>query len=203
MRRTKEEALETRHAILVASRKLFVENGYATTTLEDIASAAGFTRGAVHWHFQNKAGVLKALREEETSPMQQLLGKLTIDTTLDPFAALDGTIRTFFGELTDQPEKRQLLRVMFQETLSAQPDTTDVEVGQSENDVMKMTCSILKYAEQRGLLARPWTPESAALAFQSLVKGIISSWLSGTAMFDLATEGVTATSNFLESLRKK
>ncbi|WP_165679178.1 TetR family transcriptional regulator, partial [Metapseudomonas otitidis] len=55
MRRTKEEAEKTRADILAAAELLFLENGVAHTSLEQIARAAGVTRGAVYWHFQNKA----------------------------------------------------------------------------------------------------------------------------------------------------
>ena len=49
MRRTKAEAAETRCSILVAAEKLFFEKGVATSTLDEIATAAGVTRGAIYW----------------------------------------------------------------------------------------------------------------------------------------------------------
>ena len=46
MRRTKEQAEQTRTAILAAAELLFLEKGVAHSTLEQIAKAAGVTRGA-------------------------------------------------------------------------------------------------------------------------------------------------------------
>ena len=51
MRRTKEQAEQTRVAILEAAERLFLEKGVAQCSLEQIARAAGVTRGAVYWHF--------------------------------------------------------------------------------------------------------------------------------------------------------
>src|SRR5690606_12983243 len=55
MRRTKEQAEQTRASILAAAEQLFLEKGVAHSTLDQIARAAGVTRGAVYWHFENKA----------------------------------------------------------------------------------------------------------------------------------------------------
>ena len=54
MRRTKEEAEETKQKIIDAAVELFETRGYAATHIEDIAEKMGMTRGAVYWHFKNK-----------------------------------------------------------------------------------------------------------------------------------------------------
>jgi len=47
--------------LLHAALKLFVSQGYRSTTLEQIAGEAGLTKGAVYFYFGNKASVLVAL----------------------------------------------------------------------------------------------------------------------------------------------
>lgn len=54
MRRTRQEAEETRHRILEAAVELFEARGYSATRIQDIADMTGLTRGAVYWHFKNK-----------------------------------------------------------------------------------------------------------------------------------------------------
>lgn len=54
MRRTKEEAEETKKKIVDAAVELFEVNGYEATRIEDVAEKAGLTRGAVYWHFKSK-----------------------------------------------------------------------------------------------------------------------------------------------------
>jgi len=54
VRRTREEAEETRKAIAEAALRLFAQSGYAATGVDAVAKAAGVTRGAVHFHFANK-----------------------------------------------------------------------------------------------------------------------------------------------------
>jgi AcrR family transcriptional regulator len=87
-RKTKEEAQETYDGILQAAVNVFYEKGVRTSTLDDIARAAGVTRGAIYWHFKNKMDLFTALHDRmhhdftdrvmaiqntpNQSPMQQL-----------------------------------------------------------------------------------------------------------------------------------
>jgi TetR/AcrR family acrAB operon transcriptional repressor len=54
MRRTRQEAEETRRRILDAAVELFETRGFSATRIQDIADRTGLTRGAVYWHFKNK-----------------------------------------------------------------------------------------------------------------------------------------------------
>lgn len=65
-RKTKEEALETRNRILEAAVEVFLEKGVSQAGLEVIAEKAGVTRGAVYWHFKNKADIFEALQDRST-----------------------------------------------------------------------------------------------------------------------------------------
>lgn len=62
-RKTKEEALATRELLLDTAEAMFLQRGLARTSLNDIALAAGLTRGAVYWHFEDKAALYNALMD--------------------------------------------------------------------------------------------------------------------------------------------
>lgn len=57
------QALETRRLIVRAAERLFLEQGYAVTTIEAIAAEAGVAGSTVYAIFKNKRGILGALRE--------------------------------------------------------------------------------------------------------------------------------------------
>ena len=63
-RKTKQETELTRRRILDVALDVFAEKGYSRTSLQEIADRAGFTRGAVYWHFKNKADLLAALGKD-------------------------------------------------------------------------------------------------------------------------------------------
>ncbi len=59
--RRRQQAQQNRHAILAAARTRFLAQGYAATTIAEIARDAGVSVETVYKAFATKAGVLKAL----------------------------------------------------------------------------------------------------------------------------------------------
>jgi AcrR family transcriptional regulator len=51
----------TREAIVSAAMKLFSERGFGSTTIAEIARAAGITKGAIYWHFDSKDSLFSAI----------------------------------------------------------------------------------------------------------------------------------------------
>jgi AcrR family transcriptional regulator len=54
---------ERRDDLMNAAQKLFLENGIAATTIDQITSAANVAKGTFYLHFRSKEDVLGALRE--------------------------------------------------------------------------------------------------------------------------------------------
>ena len=75
--RRQEQAGENRRAILDAARRMFLERGYAATTVSAIAAAAGVSVETVYKAFGNKPGLVKAVvdvaivGDDEPVPMLQ------------------------------------------------------------------------------------------------------------------------------------
>ena len=55
---------ETRALLVSAGLELFAERGFEIATLDDVALAAGFTKGAIYRHFPSKGAFLLALFEQ-------------------------------------------------------------------------------------------------------------------------------------------
>jgi AcrR family transcriptional regulator len=75
--RRRQQAEQNRQAVLAAARKRFLAQGYAATTIAEIARDAGVSVETVYKAFTTKAGVLKALfdvsvaGDDEPIPMVQ------------------------------------------------------------------------------------------------------------------------------------
>src|SRR5277367_2582553 len=87
-RRTKIEAEQTRNAILDAAEKVFYAHGVARTSLEEIAQAAGVTRGAVYWHFKDKIELCEAMLQRVFLPQEDVLERLASSDTDTPLGDL-------------------------------------------------------------------------------------------------------------------
>ena len=64
--------LSTKERLLEQAARLFAERGYAGVSLEDIAQAAGFTKGAVYSHFGSKEQTFLAALRAETTALAEL-----------------------------------------------------------------------------------------------------------------------------------
>ncbi len=92
-----QQSAVTRKAILASCLKLFARHGFSTTSIDDIARAAGITKGAVYWHFENKEELFQAILEEIRArwieTVQQPLSKETapipqLETLFDCYSKL-------------------------------------------------------------------------------------------------------------------
>jgi AcrR family transcriptional regulator len=58
-----ERSDSTRHELLEAARELFQQRGYTEVGVDEICALAGVTSGALYHHFENKAGLFRAVYE--------------------------------------------------------------------------------------------------------------------------------------------
>jgi len=81
-------ALRTRNEILAAARRVFAEQGYDGATVDDVAEAAGCSKGAYYFHFASKEEVLLALVDawagERSRQLQEAAPEDLLETLLVP-----------------------------------------------------------------------------------------------------------------------
>lgn len=201
MRRTKEQAAETRQTILQAAEALFLQRGYETCSLDEIAVAAGVSRGAIHFHFRNKLGLLFAFRDELILPMRQLAQSLLGGATLAPLDALGDVIATTFVELQGKPAKKPILKLL--KAIDADQAYDDVSSARYFRQQVRLALTeICEAAQRNGALSAPWTARSAATALYALLDGLINEWLLEEADLSLARDGVAIIRSFLTSLTR-
>jgi AcrR family transcriptional regulator len=79
-RRTRAARAEGRRArddLLAAALRVFARRGYRPAGVDEIAAEAGYSKGALYWHFAGKAELLTALLEERIdAPTRELVALL-------------------------------------------------------------------------------------------------------------------------------
>jgi AcrR family transcriptional regulator len=101
-RLTREEARQiTRERLLKAAAELFRRQGYAGASLEAVAEAAGFTKGAVYSNFATKVDLYIALMERYVAAETGAQRRLLEDQALDAF--LDGLQEKFVRQVKQDP----------------------------------------------------------------------------------------------------
>lgn len=97
-RKTREESENTKVLILKSALDCFYEKGFSRTTFEDIALRIHLTKGAVYWHFKNKAELLAELIRQRVAKDREEIGSQYISSafrrrTQGIFPARGGTHR--------------------------------------------------------------------------------------------------------------
>ncbi|CUU57924.1 regulatory protein, tetR family [Parafrankia irregularis] len=87
--RTRAQGADTRTRILEAAVQLFVERGYAGTSVRDIAERLGVTKAALYYHFSSKEMILEALISPFESGFAQLVELARRDPPPPPRAILE------------------------------------------------------------------------------------------------------------------
>jgi TetR/AcrR family transcriptional regulator, acrAB operon repressor len=113
VRRTKEEAQETRNRVLDAAERVFYEKGVSRTTLADIAQAAGVTRGAIYWHFANKSDLFNAMFDRSLLPLDELVETTLDGKEADPLARLRELFIWCMHNITSDPQRRRVFDILF------------------------------------------------------------------------------------------
>ena len=185
MRRTKEQAEQTRTAILAAAELLFLEKGVAHSTLEQIAKAAGVTRGAVYWHFENKAHLFHELLSQVRLPPEQLTERLCDPAAGDPLLSLRDLCIEAIENLARDQQRRRIFTILLHRC-----EFTD-ELREAEQRHNAFVSLFIELVES--LVARPGcrerlqpgvTPHLASRAIHGLLVGLFSDWTRDPGLFD-------------------
>lgn len=200
-RRTKEDALATRHQLLEAAERMFAEKGVSRTCLQDIAQAAGVSRGAIYWHFRNKADLFNAMMERIILPMEQAMQQIGSDAGQDPLLELQrailATMRSIAGdERTRRVFEVATLKVEYVDELLA---VKARHVQAHADGLREMQRSLQQAAAHRGLTLQT-PPALAAQGLQALMVGLIHTWLLAPQAFELVPVAQTAVACYLAGL---
>src|SRR5437588_8226339 len=73
-RAARAQRREARDELLAAALRVFARRGYREAGVDEVAAEAGYSKGALYWHFSSKDALLVALVEERIdTPMRELV----------------------------------------------------------------------------------------------------------------------------------
>lgn len=201
-RRTKAEAAATREALLDAAEEVFLAKGVARTSLEQIARHAGMTRGAVYWHFRNKADLFQAMLGRVRMPFQELIEEIADPSLVErPLEAIRLAILKGFERL-EQPHYRRVHAILIHHC----EVFGDIDPLSMQNEMADEACGALadyfQCAARLGLLREGLSPVLAAELMQALLGGLFHDWLRNHEQFSLVDKGSELVTTQLALLRR-
>lgn len=199
--------MATRHRLLDAAEHLFQAQGVSRTSLQDIARRAGATRGAVYWHFKDKADLFNAMMERVTLPMEN-----SFNHENNPQQQLDGTPLNSMDRI-----RLSTVNALRQIVTDAQTRRVFEVATQKVEYVEELQAVRLRHLAVRGgflsgiqqgmetaagqmRLKLPVPASAAAQGLHAMIDGLIQNWLLDPEAFDLLGVGQQAIDIYLRGL---
>lgn len=168
--RRQRRSTETRERLFRAALRLFAEQGFAETTVEDITNAADVGKGTFFNYFPSKEHILIAFSDMQLSKLQ---------ATVDQMRARPEPMRSFFRamtlRMTEEPSKSpDVVRALLQANLSSS-SVRSVMLERSARAEGLLT-QLVQIGQERGEFRRDVPALELAQVFRQTIFGTLLMW---------------------------
>ncbi|KAB8305692.1 DNA-binding transcriptional repressor AcrR [Rouxiella chamberiensis] len=201
-RKTKSQALETRQHILDAAVREFSARGVSSTSLTDIANAAGVTRGAIYWHFRNKVELFNAIWEAYESQIKVLELEYQTKFPNNPLRILREILIYILVATVTDPQRKALMEIIFHKCEFVGEMTSVHEARKSlyMEGYGKIERILERCIKEKQLPATLDTRQ-AAVILRAYLTGLMENWLFIPESFDLQRNAERFVDTYLDMLR--
>jgi TetR/AcrR family transcriptional regulator len=191
MPRRPRDAEATRKAILDAAERLFVENGFGSTSMARIGKACGCANSLIVHHFGSKDALWSEVKERAFADFVTESQRIFRDQPVS-VEGMRQTTDTYFRLLQNNP---QLVRLLLRAEMERDPERAAMNTQQLEPFVERM-----REAQQAGILRKDVPAVHILLALIHMV----TRWFEARHLFSgwEALGGEDADEQFLASVHK-
>jgi len=200
MRRTKEEAEITKRNILAAGLEVFSRKGYKATRMEDIASQANVTTGAIYHHFGGKSELYIALVEDSEVQLNQLAQQI-VEEGGAPATILRRLLVRMFEYIEEDEKYRAVLELFLNKTeISAELDIFNEKILAGRRLLVQFFSSLIQDGIVEGEFHSDISPQNTALALVGFVNGMGLIWIQDPEFFSIKEDAEKLVDLFLSSI---
>ncbi len=202
VRRTKEEAEQTRCNILDAAEHVFHAQGVAGTSLQEVALAAGVTRGAVYWHFNDKADLFNAMIDRVSLPFEETTEALDHAEAAQSLPALRAHLALILQRMAEDEQARRVFEIALHKIeYSGEMMRVRERRLQARATHLALLERALMVARRARLLKATQSGRQMAIGLHALLDGLVQNWMLDPASFKLRSVGMRALDTYLAGLR--
>jgi AcrR family transcriptional regulator len=165
-----DQARATRRRIVDAAAALFIQSGYTSTTLEQIAEAAGVAVQTVYFHFGNKRTVLKealdvaAVGDDEPIPVLERPWLQEARTATDPTRVVELWVKASRAIL----ERSAPIGRVVRDAAAADPDVAALWATNEQQRSLSYQVMAQQLADQGALKSDGGVEQAADVLFALL-----------------------------------
>lgn len=203
VRKTRAEALATREQLLDAAERVFLAHGVGNSTLEQVAAAAGLTRGAVYHHFTSKAEIFEALVRRADMPIDAAFHEArgAVD---DPLGVFRELAVAALQHLAGSARVRKVYEIVFMRCEFTDELAPVARRQKRETSQCLAQCgALLQQAVARGQLPKGTDTVLAAQAMHAYIGGLMRDWVQAPRSFDLKAAAPALIDVFLAGLKAR
>lgn len=202
MRRTKTEALKTKEYLMLAALDTFYKKGIARTSLNEIAQAAGVTRGALYWHFKNKEDLFDALFQRICDDIESCIKEDSNNNNEQAWSSFRLTLTRFFERLQHNELHYKFHSILFLKCEHTEQNAAVIDIADKHQSIWreKITEVLTKSIAQHAL-SEDLDTDMAVIFIKSMLDGLIWRWLSSDKSFDLAQTAPRMIDILLDNLK--
>jgi len=172
--RTKEQYEEMRNAtrqkIQSAGMRLFVQKGFGSTNVQDIADAAGISIGLLYRHYKTKDSLFNELVEFALNGLTQIIQ--TFEDADSPKKLMTQFVDEIYHDMQEGEELANLLILMNQLFFSGDgANRKQAEVLEVNGRLLRSTAALIKKGQESGDF-RSGDAHEMAMLFYSALQGL-------------------------------
>lgn len=164
----------------------FLTAGVSSTSLGEIAKAAGVTRGAIYWHFKDKSDLFSEIWELSESNIGELELEYQAKFPSDPLSVLREILIHVLESTVTEERRRLLMEIIFHKCEFV-GEMAVVQQAQrnlclESYDRIEQT---LKHCIEAKMLPADLMTRRAAIIMRGYISGLMENWLFAPQSFDL------------------
>jgi AcrR family transcriptional regulator len=169
-RAARAEGREAREELLAAALRVFTRRGYHAATVDEIAAEAGYSKGALYWHFSAKEDLLQALLEEHIDEPMRDRFALLASAPPDRDMSIEAT-RTFARQLREERDAMLLEREYW--SLAIRDPVLRARYAERQTDLRDALAAAMEArAHHLGTPDLPMPAEDVARIVMSIIGGL-------------------------------
>lgn len=185
MKRRKEDADQTRDALLRAALTVFSTRGYTASTLSEIATTAHVTRGALYHHFAGKAELFNTLLQQAVDQPKQIVQVALTEggTFLEIIHRV--FVRQIIAVETDPIYRATVELVMFKLEPNPELEAAKLLLARGRQASLELLERSFEDGQRAGFVRNSLRPLELARLFLSLQIGLFHVWSLQPQSFNL------------------
>lgn len=200
MRRTKEEAEITKQNILTAALDVFSRKGYKATRVEDIASQAEVTTGAIYHHFGGKSDLYIALLKKSEAQANKIALQI-IEEGGTPATILRRLLVQLFIFLEEDKDYQAMYELFIHKTeFSPKLAAISEQSLKARRQLTQYFSNLIKEGINVGEIYSNVSPEDAALALVGFINGLAIIWVQDPDHFSIKNRAENLVDVFLSGI---